>query len=116
MNSQTVQQVAADLEKKFAQQIRDLQKRPQDFDAWAWESHELANKYAYGKLPVTDPVEQPVKMTTCADDNNVGARLFALHENLEQPYQDSAVPVIDEQLARAGARLAAVLNSLWPER
>lgn len=115
MNSETVQQIAADLEKKFAQQVADLKKQPADFDAWAWQSHELAEQVVYGKLPVLDPAEQPVKINTCADDNHVAQRMLALHEDLEQPYEEVSAPVIDEQLAHAGARLAAVLNSLWPE-
>ena len=40
--------------------------------------------------------------------------MLALHEHLGQRYQDTAAPVIEEQLAKAGVRLAMVLNRLWP--
>ncbi|HET9402266.1 MAG TPA: S1/P1 nuclease, partial [Candidatus Acidoferrales bacterium] len=129
MGQKTVQQLEEELQKRFAAKFDVWQKSLnvvtvetgpnkmamlQGFDKWSWETHLLANEVTYGKLPVPISVEPPVKITTCADDNNVGNRLFALHEDLEQPYQDAAVPVIDEQLAKAGARLAAVLNALWP--
>jgi hypothetical protein len=40
--------------------------------------------------------------------------MLALHERLGQPYQDAATPVIEEQLAKAGVRLAMAPNRLWP--
>lgn len=132
MGQKTVQQMAEALWAKYGERISASQPQitafvssggpntkmmgidPAILKTWSWETHLLANEVTYAKLPVPIPIESPVKMTTCADDNNVGNRLFALHEDLEQPYQDAAVPVIDEQLAKAGARLAAVLNALWP--
>jgi len=37
-----------------------------------------------------------------------------LNEHLEDPYQNMAVPIVRERLAQAGARLALLLNQLWP--
>jgi len=40
--------------------------------------------------------------------------MLKLNEKLEQPYQDLAARVVQEQIAKAGARLALLLNQLWP--
>jgi hypothetical protein len=39
--------------------------------------------------------------------------MLALHEELGQTYQDAAAPVVREQLAKAGVRLAMILNGIW---
>ena len=56
---------------------------------WAEESHRQAQVTVYGKLP---PVEKGVTAP------------------VPQSYQDASIPVVKEQLERAGARLARVLN------
>ena len=56
-------------------------------DDWAEESHRLAQKIVYGKLPKTTPVV------------------------IDANYEKIAVPVIRTQLEKGGARLAAVLNA-----
>jgi hypothetical protein len=40
------------------------------------------------------------------DGDNISERKLAFNEKLAQPYQDDAQPVIEEQLAKAGTRLA----------
>lgn len=110
----TVDQVASDLDQSFPKQIARWQKGPPNIDAWAWESYQLAVKDVYGKLPVRLPVEAPRPITSCADDDHVSARMLKLNERLEDPYQAMAVPVVRERLAQAGARLALLLNQLWP--
>jgi hypothetical protein len=37
-----------------------------------------------------------------------------LHEHLGDDYEKAAGAVIQERLTKAGVRLAAVLNALWP--
>jgi hypothetical protein len=37
-----------------------------------------------------------------------------LNERLEDTYQNMSVPIVWERLAQAGARLALVLDRLWP--
>jgi nuclease S1 len=56
---------------------------------WAEESHDLAKRKVYGKLPKASP-DTPILL---------GAK-----------YEKMANPVIRKQLAKAGARLARVLN------
>jgi S1/P1 Nuclease len=111
----TVDQVAAELDQSFQRKIAGWQKGPANVDAWAWESYQLAVRDVYGKLPVRIPVESPQPIKSCADDNHVSARNLKLNEKIEDPYQDMAVPIIRQQVAKAGARLALLLNQLWPQ-
>ena len=104
--------LAQELEGKFSGPIAAWQRQPTDFAAWAWESHELAEKIVYGHLPHLLPIETPRRMTKCPLRGGLGPS--ALDENLADDYQAAASAVIEEQLAKAGARLAALLNSLWP--
>jgi hypothetical protein len=84
---------------------------PIDVSAWAWESHRVAEQTAYRQLPVAIPVASPHRSTQCSD---IAQKVLALHERLGQRYQEAATPAIEEQLAKAGVRLAMVLNRLWP--
>ena len=106
--------VARDLDHEFHAEISFWESQPADFTAWAWESHALADSVAYDKLPHAIPVEPPRAISSCADDNHVALRMLRLHENLGDAYQSAAAPAVQQQLAKAGARLAALLNSLWP--
>jgi hypothetical protein len=101
------------LRAEFAGQIRRWRRGPVDVDAWAWESHDLAIKTVYGKLPAKVPVEPPHPVESCAD-HNMGKRMFDLHEEINDHYLKAAAPVIRRQLARAGTGLAMLLNEVWP--
>ncbi|MGH9715337.1 MAG: S1/P1 nuclease [Candidatus Acidiferrales bacterium] len=106
-------QLARDLDRKFRAQIAVWEKQPTNFAAWVWEAHALADSVAYGKLPHAIPIESPKPVSSCADDHHVGERMLGYHEDLGAAYEAAAAPVVQRQLARAGARLADVLNSLW---
>ncbi len=110
----TVDQVAAELDQFFKSKMAHWQKGPADIDGWAWESYLLAEKNVYGKLPVRDPAETPREIKTCADDDHVSARMLKLNEQLKDPYESMAAPIVRQRLAQAGARLALLLNQLWP--
>jgi hypothetical protein len=112
--AKTVDQVAAELDQSFRQNIVRWQKGSADIDSWAWESYELAVKDAYGKLPVRIPAETPQPVMSCTDDNHIAQRMLRLNEHLDAPYQSMAVPIVRQRLAQAGARLALLLNQLWP--
>ena len=79
-------------------------------DDWAWESHDLAESFVYGKLAPKIPIETPVSVHTCADANDIGERMMQLHLVVDEAYQEAAAAVIQKQLARAGVRLAMILN------
>lgn len=109
----TPQQLANELENKFKAQIPAWESQPINVDAWAWESHEVAERVVYGNLPTELTVEKPVQVRTCADDDHISTRMLKLNEQIGANYDAEAGPVIQEQLAKAGVRLAAVLNSVW---
>ena len=110
----TVDQVATELDESFRKKIARWRERSPDVDAWAWESYQLAVKNVYGKLPVRIPVAAPQPVMSCADDNHVSARMLQLNERIEEPYQNMAAPIVRQRIAQAGARLALLLNQLWP--
>jgi len=41
--------------------------------------------------------------------------MLDLHEKVSQQYVDAVAPTIDVQIAKAGVRLAMILNQVWPE-
>jgi len=110
----TADQVASELDESFRKKIRHWQRGTANVDSWTWESHQLAAKYVYAKLPARVPVESPQPVRSCAEDNNISARMLKLNERLEEPYQRRAVLIIRLRFAQAGARLALLLNQLWP--
>ena len=110
----SVDLVAAELDQSLQKKIAGWQKGSADVDSWAWESYQLAVKKVYGKLPVRLPAENPQAIKSCADDNHVAKRNLNLNERLSDPYQQMAAPVVRQQVAKGGARLAMLLNQLWP--
>ncbi|MGH9698404.1 MAG: S1/P1 nuclease [Candidatus Acidiferrales bacterium] len=104
------QRFADDLQKRFAAQFGAWETAGIHVDDWAWESHEYADKVAYGDLPVAVPVETPVPTPTCAADNDIAGRMLKLHIVVGEPYQQAAQKVIEIRLAQAGIRLAMILN------
>jgi nuclease S1 len=74
-------------------------------EAWAWESHEIAQKVIYGRLHI--PLE-PVLFPKSCDDAPIEIRTF--RPAVDSLYVNDMKPVVRDQLAKAGLRLAAVLN------
>jgi hypothetical protein len=109
-----VAQWAASLDQQFSSQEAAWEKAGVNVEDWAWEGHELADSVVYAKLPVAIPVEKPVQVKSCADDDHVSTRMLKLHEQVSQQYVDAVAPTIKEQIAKAGFRLAMVLNQIWP--
>lgn len=110
----TVEEVAAELDESFRRNIARWRKEASNVDAWAWESYLLAEKDAYGKLPVRIPAETPQAVTSCSDDHDVSTRRLRLNERLAEPYQSVVAPIVRARLAQAGVRLASLLNQIWP--
>ena len=109
-----VAQWAASLDQQFSLQDAAWVKAGVNVEDWAWEGHELADTVVYAKLPVAIPVEKTAAVKSCSDDNHVSTRLLKLNEQVSQQYVDAVAPTINEQIAKAGVRLAMVLNSIWP--
>jgi nuclease S1 len=108
------QQIADELGIKFKAQIPMWESERINLTAWAWETHQVADDVVYGKLPTKVAIETPRPVNTCADDDHISSRMLKLHEQLGDDYQRAAEAVIKEQLTKAGIRLSAVLNALWP--
>ena len=110
--SDTPEQLAQKLDAQFATSETNWSREPLDFNSWAWQSHQQAESTGYGRLPAKIAIEKPQPIASCADDDHVSRRLLQLNEDLENDYQSVAAPVVEEQLAKAGLRLAALLNSI----
>jgi hypothetical protein len=100
------------LSRRFGADISRWKRQQLNLDDWAWESHRLAIRTVYGKLPQRVPLQTPKAIESCADDG-IGSRMYELHERIDQRYLRAASPVIQRQLARAGTRLAMLLNQIW---
>jgi hypothetical protein len=74
----------------------------------------VAEDTAYEDIIAKVAVENPRTVNTCADYDDNSTRMMKLHEQLGDAYATAAEAAIQEQLAKAGVRLADVLNSLWP--
>jgi len=98
------------LDQSFSPQAEAWMKAGVHVEDWAWESHDLAESVVYGNLVPADPIEPPVPVLSCTDDNNVGERMLNLHFSVGAIYQDSAAPVVEKRIAQAGIRLAMILN------
>lgn len=86
---------------------------PVSFAAWGLESHAVARKDPYSKLPKKiKPVKIPEPVTQCSD-RNTSENLAKKHEAIESQYISAVSNDVEVQLARAGGRLAAVLNSAF---
>ena len=86
-----------------------------------WNLLKLANlagiavKVAYDGLPTKiRPVATGTHIKVCSD-LGTSARYLKLNEDVGDKYSAEARPVIREQLAKAGARLAYILNDIWPD-
>ena len=112
--SESVKEWAAKLDQQFSAQMGAWQRGSASPEDWAWESHKLAETAVYGQLPVPVPIEKPEPVDSCSADNHIAQRMLNLHEEISQRYQDAVATVIEEQIARAGIRLAMILNQLWP--
>jgi hypothetical protein len=107
---QEPEQFAAALNRKFASD-RTAWTKDMNPGRWVWEIHEAGVETTYGALQPAIPL-QPVNRRT--DCNAESATVWKLHIRLGPDYEKAAGPVIDQQLAKAGFRLAAFLNEIWP--
>ncbi len=81
-----------------------------DSGDWTWASHELAARYIYQRLQI--PAE-PVEFPASCKDAPEAITGNALHVN--SAYIDEMKPVVRSQIAKAGLRLARILNEAFAE-
>jgi hypothetical protein len=115
--------LARELEARKATQVQYAKTLDEDFVrsesktdvlAWAWDSHTLAASVAYADLKPPIPIASP--NSGLADDAACTAEraaVAALHISIDDEYVSHALPVIREQLAKAGYRLAGLLNQTF---
>jgi hypothetical protein len=75
---------------------------------WAWEGHALALKTTYGAFQTAIPVEKGGSKVACEVERN---KVAALGIRIGSDYYDQSIPTVREALAKAGARLATLLNA-----
>jgi hypothetical protein len=108
---ETLAQLVERLDAEYAPKRAGWVKNTPDFDKWALEGHSIAQKTAYGELTPKPPVEKFDPKAQCDVERE---RFGAMHFTAGDAYQKAAAPVVEEQLAKAGFRLAEILNTLWP--
>ncbi|HKV26073.1 MAG TPA: S1/P1 nuclease [Candidatus Acidoferrum sp.] len=101
---------AETLESTFATEIPVWQKAGIHVDDWAWEGFDLAENVVYGALSPQIPIEKPAPVRSCADDNNIGDRMLAMHIRADEAYQEKAAAVAEKRIVEGGVRLAMLLN------
>lgn len=101
---------AETIEALFSSDIEGWQKAGIHVDDWVWEGFGLADSVVYGELTPKIAIEPNVPVHSCADDNNIGDRLYRQKIVAGEPYQEKAVPVIERRLVEGGVRLAMMLN------
>jgi hypothetical protein len=96
---------ANELEKLYPRAEETKGWTPDESEQTAWESHQIAKTEIYGNLGI---VERPCTQNWCDPSTRVAV-------TLGPAYMDHAAKVAGRQLARAGYRLAALLNQIWPD-
>ena len=105
----TPSEYADALRHRLADDVARWQRAPIAIDDWAWETHEAGVDVAYGRLEPRPPLEHGA-VRSCRDHDDVGGRMARLGIRIDDGYVDAAALVVDTQLAKAGARLAAILD------
>jgi hypothetical protein len=95
------------LDKEYADHWHAWGVPPVDPTAWAWENNRIARAFTYGNLKPAIPIEKPDPKADCNAERD---KVAALHIAIGDPYFDASIPVVGEQLAKAGYRLADLLN------
>jgi len=112
--AESVQAFAAKISGDQAAVIQQAASGPVDIMAWAMETHAIAQKDPYKLLPKKIAVAKTSNPVTNCSDRNTSTNLAKKHESIQQSYINAVSPDVEMQLAKAGGRLAAVLNSAWP--
>ncbi len=112
-NQELVQDFAAKISSDQAAVIQQAASGPVDIMGWAMESHTLAQKDPYKRLPKKITVAKTSNPVTNCSDRNTSTKLAKKHESIQSSYITAVSPDVEMQLAKAGGRLAAVLNSAW---
>jgi hypothetical protein len=110
----TQPQYARKLDERFAGDWAEWGESKANFLAWAWDSHGIAESVVYSDLKPAIPVEPAAAGEADKDACDIErANVSALHISVGETYAAEALPMIEQQLAKAGYRLAGMLNSVF---
>jgi hypothetical protein len=110
----TQPQYARQLDERFSARWKEWGESRANFLAWTWDSHRIAETVTYGDLKPEIPVAPAAAGEVDKDACDVErAHVADLHISVGDPYEAQAMPVIQQQLAKAGYRLAGLLNSIF---
>jgi hypothetical protein len=105
---------ARQLDERFSARWKEWGDAPVNFLAWTWDSHGIAESVTYGDLRPEIPVEPASAGEADKDACDIErAHVSDLHISVGDQYAAEALPVIQQQLAKAGYRLAGLLNSVF---
>lgn len=106
--------LADDIDERFATQIEQWMQETPDLNGWAWDGHQIAEVSVYGTLSPTVPEISTTPQVKSCSTGNVNGKMLALGLEIDEDDQKAALPIVEQQLAKAGARLAEALNRVWP--
>ena len=109
----SVEAFAVKISSDQAAVVQQAASEPVDFAKWGLESHAVARQDPYAKLPqIIEPAKVPAPVAKCSDQDT-SVNLAKKHESIQTAYINAVSSDVVVQLAKAGGRLAAVLNSAW---
>jgi S1/P1 Nuclease len=107
----TAAELAEHLDVRYRKDSEAWGSREADLERWVWEVHHVAIETTCGKLRPAIPVEPTDASSDCAAET---AKVRALNIVAGRDYQGAAMEAIEPLFAKAGYRLAGLLNELWP--
>jgi hypothetical protein len=102
--------LATELDLQYADNGKAWAEQKPDPVEWAWEGFALAKSVTYGDLKPSIPLEKPDPRADCNTERD---KVAALHISISDDYFKQTIPVVNQQLAKAGYRLAALLNQTF---
>jgi hypothetical protein len=113
-NKATQAQYAKSIDERFSRNWPAWGKSKIDILSWTWDSHTLGSTVTYADIQPPIPIASPdAGVADQAACNAERASVAALHITIDDEYVNRALPVIREQLAKAGYRLAGLLNQTF---
>ena len=110
----TQAQYARKLDENFSREWMLWGESNIDVLAWTWESHALASAAAYAELkppiPIAPATSGLADQAACTAGR---AAVAALRISVDDEYVSRVLPIIRQQLAKAGYRLAGLLNQTF---
>ena len=114
-NQAGVEAFAQKIDTDKAKTIKKAAAERIDFVAWGNQSHSLARKDPYKKLPTRIAAAKTVAPVTECSDLDTSLNLAKLNESINASYVSAVQNDVELQLAKAAGRLAGILNSVWAQ-